>query len=345
MLSLPHPFIGISPMDGVTDAAFREITAQISHPDCMFTEFVTVEGVSRGAVRPLEAFMYGASERPIIAQVYGIEVAAFTTLAQIVAALGFDGLDINMGCPAKKVVHRGAGAGLITNPELAAQIIAAARAGLDQWENGMAIDAIAVPAKVLKRIKEYRARAGVTDEQTRSHLPLSVKTRIGYDTPVIDEWFGFLATQPVDMITIHGRTLKQQYTGEAAWDQIATAARVIKQQNPTCVVVGNGDIKSVAQAKEYAKKYGVDGVLIGRAALGNPWVLTDHIPTVEERKATAIAHARLFAELYPPQAFSAFRRHLAAYIKHMPSASTLRGQLMQATDAASVERILNSPTD
>lgn len=345
MLDLPHPFVGIAPMDGVTDAAFRDITASISHPDVMFTEFVTVEGVARGALRPLEAFMYTAVQRPIIAQVYGIEVPSFRVLAQIVAALGFDGLDINMGCPAKKVVHRGAGAGLIRNPDLAAQIIAASRQGLDEWQAGMKLDEIDVPAKVRRQIEQYRTMAGVVDADTRSRLPLSVKTRIGYDQPVIDEWFGFLATQPIEMISIHGRTLKQQYTGEANWENIAHAAQVIKKVNPAILVTGNGDVLSRGDALAHAEKYGVDGVLIGRAALGNPWVLTDHEPTDAERREIAIKHAKLFGELFPPQAFSAFRRHLAAYIKFMPNASAIRNQLMQVTDAASVEYILNTPTD
>jgi len=331
-------------MDGVTDAAFRQITARLSHPDLMFTEFVTVEGVARGALRPLEAFRYTAVERPIVAQVYGTEVASFRVLAQIVAALGFDGLDINMGCPAKKVVHRGAGAGLILNPPLAAEIIAACRLGLDDWANGMSLADLPVRDKVKQQIELYRQAAGVTDDLTRNTLPLSVKTRIGYDQPVIEEWFGWLATQPLAMISIHGRTLKQQYTGEASWEQIATAARVIKQANPTILVVGNGDVSSRPEALEHAQRYGVDGVLVGRAALGNPWVLTDHVPTADERRAVAIEHAQLFAELFPPQAFSAFRRHLAAYIKSMPNASAIRSQLMQVTDAASVARILNSRT-
>lgn len=344
MLSLPKPFVGIAPMDGVTDAAFRQITAEFSHPDLMFTEFVTVEGVARGALRPLEAFRYSAGERPIIAQVYGIEVPAFRTLASIAAALGFNGLDINMGCPAKKVVHRGAGAGLIQNPSLAAAIIAACRKGLDDWEAGMSLADIPVRDKVIRQIEIYRQAAGVTDAMTRRRLPLSVKTRIGYDRPVINEWFRFLAAQPIEMISIHGRTLKQQYTGDANWEQIAAAALVIKAENPKILVVGNGDVCSRADAEARARQFGVDGVLVGRAALGNPWVLTDHTPTEEERVTAAIAHAKLFATLFPPQAFSAFRRHLAAYIKSMPNAGAIRRQLMQVTNAADVERILNSRT-
>lgn len=344
MLNLPRPFVGISPMDGVTDAAFRQITARLSHPDLLFTEFVTVEGVARGALQPLEAFRYTAAERPIIAQVYGTEVTSFKTLAQIAAALGFDGLDINMGCPAKKVVHRGAGAGLIQNPSLAAEIITACRAGLDAWENGLPLEKIDVPSKVRRQIELYRQEANVTDDQTRRRLPLSVKTRIGYDRPVIKEWFSFLATQPIELISIHGRTLKQQYTGQASWELIAAAAALIKETNPAILVSGNGDVGSRSEARQRAEEAGVDGVLIGRAALGNPWVLTDHVPTDAERINVMIEHAKLVAELFPPRAFSAFRRHLAAYCKSMPNASTIRRQLMQVTDVASVERILKSPT-
>lgn len=329
-------------MDGVTDAAFRRVTAATSHPDVLFTEFVTVEGVARGALQPLEALRYTKDERPVVAQLYGNEPESFYVLAQIVAALGFDGLDINMGCPAKKVVHRGAGAGLIKNPTLAGEIVMAARKGLDDWAAGMNLEDIKVKPAVIAQIKQYRIEAGVTDDQPQPRLPLSIKTRLGYEQPAVIEWFSWVATQPVAAVTIHGRTLKQLYTGQADWSAIGEATKQLKSSRPDLVVIGNGDVQDRAQAEQRAKEVGVDGVLIGRAALGNPWVLTDHQPTAMERVEMAIKHAQLFAKLNPPRAFTAYRRHLAAYIKAMPNAAALRGQLMQVQAANDVERILTN---
>lgn len=339
---LPRPFVGLSPMDGVTDVVFRQVVQEEGGPDLLYTEFVNVEGLSRGAVGMLGHLKYREGERPVIAQLYGTEPAAFRTAAQIVAALGFDGLDINMGCPAKKVAHRGAGAGLIRTPERAAEIVAACQAGVQDWAEGMLLSDISTTTKMHRGIQAARTAQGLSRgaDWTRRLMPISAKTRLGYDHSVVEEWAAFLAEQPLAAIAVHGRTLKQMYTGAADWEELGKAFRSIRRQNPRIVVMGNGDVASRREAVQKCRDYGCDGVLIGRAGIGNPWVFRDHEPTIQERTELATRHAYLFEREFGPTAFSAYRRHLAAYIKGLPGAAALRNQLMQADSADAVAELL-----
>ncbi len=216
---LPKPFIGLSPMDGVSDAAFRYITAKYGKPDVITTEFISVDGVLHAAETLFKDFWYSDIERPIVAQIFGIEPELFYLSAQIIAELGFDGVDINMGCPAKTVSRRGAGAGLISNPELAKQIIAATKQGVKDWQE-KGIDQN-INDKLLKQIeltiKEIRVEF---KSSQRKLLPVSVKTRIGYENVEVEKWIPEILCMDVQNITVHGRTLKQMYQGEANWDAL-----------------------------------------------------------------------------------------------------------------------------
>ena len=340
--NLQKPIIGLSPMDGVTDAPFRQITAEVGKPAIIFTEFVSVEGLARNAVALLSHLRFSQSERPIIAQLYGIEPASFRVATVMACLLGFDGIDINMGCPAKKVSRRGAGAALINNHELAGEIIQACHKGLQDFAQGQQLKDLPLKEKMKKEIQSLALKNGVKNKDlVRRVIPLSVKTRIGYDRPVVKEWFSFLAKQNLAMISIHGRTLKQMYSGQSDWSEIAQAATIIKKKSKA-LVLGNGDINTRDEALSAIDKFGVDGVLIGRAALGNPWVFLGHKPTIVEKKEMAIRHAKLYEKIYPPAAFVAFRRHLAAYIKDIEGAAKLRSALMQTTNAKQVASNLSS---
>lgn len=328
-------------MDGVTDFAFRQMVVKYGAPSLVMTEFVPVEALAHSAERALQAFLYSNNERPIVAQVYGIDVAAFKTAAQIACALGFDGLDINMGCPAKKVSRRGAGAALISNHKLAEQIIQACKDGIDEWANGLPLSELPVKEKIKTWIKKRQQILKLKDEDTRRVIPLSVKTRIGFDQPDIENWARFLATQELAAISIHGRTLKQLYKGESNWQEIEKGAKIIHQYSES-LVLGNGDVEGVDDAAAKIKQYGVDGVLIGRAAKGNPWIFSGHKPNIEERKMAAIEHAKMHYKLLPKPSFPSYRKHLVAYINSMPNASIMRQQLMQATDPDAVRAIMTS---
>src|SRR5687767_4783416 len=218
--TLPTPIIGLSPMDGVTDLAFRHTIASQGKPDVIFTEFTHVHDVCRGPEFLLDSLHYDESERPIVAQLYGKDPDLFYQAAHIVCELGFDGLDINMGCPSKNVASSGSGAGLIRTPDVAHAILRAARQGVNDWANGQTL----VDAGIKRARAEFIAamnlsRAGASAIPRRL-LPVSVKTRLGYDSVIVERWISHLLEEQPAAITVHGRTLEQMYRGEADWSAI-----------------------------------------------------------------------------------------------------------------------------
>jgi len=323
-------------MDGVTDAAFRHIVAKYGKPSLVITEFTSVEGIRAGAERLLDDFYYSQEQRPVVAQLFGADPSAFFIGAVVVAALGFDGIDINMGCPAKNVTQKGAGAALILDPERALSIIEETKRGSAAWANGIGLEEAGVPANLIPLILERRTAMGLGEE--RRHLAVSVKTRIGYDRSVIIEWVKTLLESDPVAITIHGRTLKQLYTGFADWDAIGQAAEVIHQTDT--IVLGNGDVADLADAQARIAQYGVDGVLIGRATFGNPWLFQNETASFEERMKIALEHARYLNAIFPGKGFIRIRKHLLDYCKGHEGAKDLRIQLMRVTCLEDVERIL-----
>ncbi len=307
--NLKRPIVGLAPMDGVTDAPMRFITAKYGKPDVTFTEFVSAEALERVAdgrikvpEKILKDFKYDEIERPVVAQLFGGEPEAFFEAARLVVKMGFDGVDINMGCPAKKVAGRGEGAGLIKNPALAAEIIEAVKKGV----------------------------AG--------KIPVSVKTRIGYDE-ADPEWWKFLATQDLAAVTIHGRTFKQLYEGKADWEAIGQAAKVIKSKKT--IFLGNGDVESREDALAKTEKYAVDGALIGRGAWGNPWVFTDEKVETNKRLEVAVEHSQKFEEIFPEDRFFIMRKHLSWYARGFDNASELRNKLVLTNSAGEVRAAIN----
>ena len=266
----PRPIIALAPMDGVTDQPFRHIQKRYGKPALMYTEFTNVEGLCYGATRLLRDFLFDETQRPIIAQIYGSTPEAYRQVAVILCELGFDGIDINMGCPAKNIASSGCGAALIRTPKLAQEIVRATQLGVRQWQDGMsARDCPDIKPRISNEVERRHALLPEAYRQRRA-VPVSVKTRIGYDVPVVEPWMAtLLETEPV-AIGLHGRTLQQGYSGLADWEEIARAAELI-HETPT-LALGNGDVKSLADAYQRVEQYGVDGVLIGRAAFGNPYI-------------------------------------------------------------------------
>lgn len=327
-------------MDGVTDVPFRSITKKYGQPDLMFTEFSSVEGLCRGAVELLREFRYTAEQRPLVAQIYGTTPDFFRQMTIALCQLGFDGVDINMGCPAKNVAHAGAGAALIKTPTLAVEIIQAAKQGVEDWMNGQtAADCPNLVPGLVLAIERQAAMLAINQVE-RKRVPVSVKTRVGYNEVVAVEWVSHLLTAGPAAITIHGRTLRQAYSGLADWQVIASAAAAIKQQRPETVVVGNGDVRDRAMGQDYCQRYGVDGVLIGRASFGNPWVFGGQPP--HSIASVALEHARLYEQTFqadPKYSFLPMRKHLAWYIKGMPNAAEIRSKLVRANTSDEVEAI------
>lgn len=353
--TLPRPVIGLAPMDGVTDAAFRLTVARQGPPDVTFTEFTSVMDVCRGPEHVLGSLIYAEPERPIVAQLYGNKPEAFYQAAHVVGELGFDGLDINMGCPAKNVASSGSGAALIRTPALAHDIIRATREGLRDWAAGRSLEAAGLKPSRSELVRRMNlARQGEAAPRRRE-IPLSVKTRLGYDSVVIESWIGHLLEEQPAVISIHGRTLAQQYRGEADWEAIARAVAVARGTGT--LVFGNGDVHSLQEAARRIRRHRVDGVLVGRAALGMPWFFRnkawardagagDDGPepvapvALSERFRIMLEHAHQFEALFGQARFPAMRKHLGWYCRGFRDAATLRGLMFRATSSTHTAQIL-----
>ncbi len=317
--------VGLSPMDGITDEAFRLTQCQIAKPDLIFTEFVSAEGLAHSAVKLFDTLLFSSVERPIIGQLFGKDPESFYIAAVILCHLGFDGIDINFGCPAKTVTQHGSGASLIDKPELASQIIKSVQKAVSDFsKNKITLSDLKLKEKVFKVIDrniEY-------SKHTNKIIPtISVKTRLGTATDTSDTWIPFLLSHHLDFLTLHGRTLKQSYGGIADWDSIAQAAKLAKKSNTP--IFGNGDVQSRTQALEYCQQYEVDGVLIGRSAMGNPWAFNDKKPDFKEKFSAMLLHAKNFTEIFPSRRFDPLRRHFLLYVSGHPQAKQLRQEIVK----------------
>lgn len=362
-----NPVIGLSPMDGVSDAPFRYITNKYGNPDLILSEFVHVVGLCRGGERLWQDFIFTDNERPISGQIFGNEPEYFYHAAKIICELGFNGVDLNMGCPAKTVAEHGAGAALIRTPELAQELVRQVRQGVKDWYETGELTGVKdeMKQRVIKMVDQRKRRAeqdGVAfkryaNGEERSLVPVSVKTRIGYDKIIIDEWIKYLADVSPDWITVHGRTLKQLYTGVADWDAIALAVQTV----PHIPVIANGDIKTYADIAKVLQITKAKGALIGRATEGNPWFFKEidklkkfiakdpsqttlpdqYLPPLEERFNVMKEHVKLHVELKGEGAFIQMRKHMAWYMNGFEGALDLRKKLMMTNNLADVETVVN----
>jgi tRNA-dihydrouridine synthase B len=362
--TLEQPIIGLAPMDGVTDAPCRTMHGLYGRPDVVLTEFTNVEGLWRGSDRIFRDFLYTPAERPVVAQIFGCKPEYFYRAAHVVCELGFNAVDINMGCPARTVANKGGGAALIRMPETAKAIVRATMQGVRDWANGQTLEDLEMDPQRIKRIhqmNEERALMwGETLSAERRLLPVSVKTRLGYDSIVITDWVQELLELEPAVISLHGRTLVQHYKGEANWDAIAAAAEIVRKTDT--LILGNGDIHSLYEAAQRIRTTGVHGVLIGRASFGNPWLfqnrpllkqllhagvnpspqdLPDVMPTREERLLMALEHARVHAKLKGEDHFVELRKHMGWYLGHFPGAKQVRNALVRINSLDDVEHIIH----
>jgi nifR3 family TIM-barrel protein len=351
--NIERPIIGLSPMDGVTDASFRYITAKHGGSDVMLTEFVNIQAALYAPHTLLRDFDYCDLERPIVAQVYGKTPALFYQVAHIVCELGFDGLDINMGCPAKKVAGAGCGAALIRTPGLAREIIRAAQRGIEDWRRGQTLADVGFGSAIIEPIEAAKPQRSA-DRRGRA-IPLSVKTRLGYDRVAVEEWLSVLLDEKPAAVSLHGRTLAQGYKGEADWHAIARAARLAEKSG--VLLLGNGDVQDLRDAYRRVCQTGVDGVLIGRAAQGDPWLFRQkesvkralrgdgEVPEappreLAERFRVMIEHCEHFERRGGTARFVAMRKHLTWYCRNFRGAAEMRVRMIGAHNAADVRRAI-----
>ena len=297
-------------MADVTDSAFRQIVLSCGKPDVMFTEFVSCDGLcsEKGLPKLMPHLAFKENERPIVAQFFGAKPENFYKCAQLSVELGFDGIDINMGCPAGKVVKHDSGAGLILNPELAKEIIRETKRGADG-------------------------------------LPVSVKTRIGFNKIITEEWVSQLIEAEPASLTLHGRTMKEMSKVPAHWDEIGKAAVLCRKAG--IPVIGNGDVATYSEGIEKAKQYGLDGIMVGRGVFSNPWFFNPSIDpatkTPAEKMELLKRHIGLFTELWGnDKHFDVMKKFFKIYISGWEGAKELRVKLMSVRSPAQVEEILNS---
>lgn len=316
---LQRPIMVLAPLADVTDPAFRRIIAKYGKPDVMWTEFVSADGLFLGGYEHLvKDLAFTEAERPIIAQFFSAKPDMMKKAAELACDLGFDGIDINMGCPDKSVEKQGSGAAHIKDYKNSQEVILAAMEGAK---------------KNLQR-----------DDKK---LPVSVKTRIGYNKNEIETWIpALLETNPA-VITLHARTRKEMSLVPAQWGNVKRAVEIrneFKDSNGNkseTLIFGNGDVKDLEDAENKAKETGCDGVMLGRAIFGNPWLFGKHIPTIEEKLNVMVEHTKLFEELLPHKSFAIMKKHYKAYVNGFEWSKELRMKLMDGKDASEIESIVD----
>lgn len=315
------PFFVLAPMADVTDPAFRQIISKYSRqgqpgggPDVMWTEFVSANGLcSPGREILKKDLEYSESERPIVAQLFSASPEHMRQASKYCAELGFDGIDINMGCPDRTIEKQGAGACMIKNPENARAIIRAAKQGV--------IDA-------------------------GKNIPVSVKTRVGYNKVQIDEWIPVLLSEHIAALTIHARTRKEMSLVPAKWEYVKEVVELRNQIAPETVIIGNGDVKNLEEGHTRAIETGCDGIMIGRGIFGTPWLFDrdrKEAPELKERLRIMVEHTYLFEKLLSEyKGFHIMKKHYKAYVNNFDGAKELRMKLMdEAKTAKDVERIID----
>ncbi|HKL72356.1 MAG TPA: tRNA-dihydrouridine synthase [Marinilabiliaceae bacterium] len=305
------PMMMLAPMEDVTDTPFRELVlhnATAGKLHVLFTEFTSTDGMCHPVGREKVSYRLKVSENEqkllkklgvkIVAQIWGNDPKKFSqTVKHITQAYDFDGIDINMGCPVKNMVAHGSCSALINQEPLAAEIIHASREA--------------------------------------THLPLSVKTRLGVKKVETERWMRFLLHQPLDAVILHGRIQRQMSEGAADWSEIEKAARIRSEMAPNVKIIGNGDVDSIAEAEAKTEKHGLDGVMIGRGIFKNPWLFTPKKTDIliQERIATLELHLDLFeANWGSTRHFPILRRFFKIYISDFQGASEFRHQMMQVNN-------------
>ncbi len=311
---LDKPFFCLAPMADVTDVAFRKIIEKYSRhgkknggPDVFWTEFVSADGLmSKGREALKHDLGYSKDEHPIVAQLFGSHIEKMEGAARLCAELGFDGIDINMGCPDRSIEKQCSGAAMIKFPELARAIIRAAKRGAPD-------------------------------------LPISVKTRVGYNKIEIDKWIPELLAENIAALTVHCRTRKEMSKVPARWEYVKEVVELRNKISPNTIIIGNGDVVDIEDAKQKAKEAGCDGVMLGRAIFGNPWLFDQDKKEVslEEKMTAMVEHTKLFEkELGGIKSFAVMKKHYKAYVQGFDGAKELREKLMESENAGQVEEIV-----
>ena len=318
-------------MANVTDYAFRSMIAAYGKPDVMWNEFVSADGLdSPGREKLLVDLKFSEKERPIIAQLFTGHPEAMKKASALCAELGFDGIDINMGCPDRAVEKQGGGAAHIKEPKIALQVLEAAREG---WKQA--------------RLKKGNKEKWKDSEKDADMIPVSIKTRIGYNK--IDfSWLRLLLEQRLPALTVHLRTRKEMSDVPAHWElmpeiiQLRDEVQADMSINERTLLIGNGDVATMLDAREKCKKYGCEGVMIGRGIFGTPWLFSGTTTkTPEERLKIMLEHTKIFEKTFKGiKNFAVMKKHFKAYVSGWDGAKELRVKLMETTNYKEVKKVV-----
>lgn len=307
---LPRPFFILAPMEAVTDVVFRHVVTHAARPDVYFTEFTNATGwVAAGDKAIGGRLVKTDDESPIVAQLWGAKPDDMAKMAMHCRELGYDAVDINMGCPDSSAVKSGGGSGMIRTPELAAEMIAAAK---------------------------------------KSSLPISVKTRLGYSrVDEWRDWLTHILQQDVVNLTIHLRTKKEMSKVDAHFELIPEIKKLRDEIAPQTLLTINGDIRDRAHGEELVREHGVDGVMIGRGIFHNPYAFAAEPRTHTREELIGLLRLQLdlhdkYSAEFAPRKFEPLKRFFKIYIRDFDGASELRDKLMHSKSTQEVRDILDS---
>ncbi|HEY5003400.1 MAG TPA: tRNA-dihydrouridine synthase [Ktedonobacteraceae bacterium] len=295
--TLAQPIMALAPMEDVTDTVLRQVIARCGKPTVFFTEFTNVEGMfSKGAQHVVHRLQHTEIELPLVAQIWGSDSENFCKAAVQIREMGISGVDLNMGCPAQGPVNRGVCSGLINNRPHAKEIIDATKVGA----------------------------AGL--------IPVSIKTRLGFRAIDFD-WIQFILEQNPAVLTVHLRTVSEMSKVPAHWDKLKTIVAMRDEISPETLIIGNGDIKSLDEARQKVVEAGADGAMVGRGIFENPFLFagtTISDKTPEEKMHLLLEHMHLWQETWgTSKHFPTLRKFFKVYANGFPGAQDLRIQLME----------------
>jgi tRNA-dihydrouridine synthase len=308
--TLAKPIFILAPMEDVTDTVLRQVIARCGKPAVFFTEFTNVEGMfSKGAAHVIHRLQYTEIEKPLVAQIWGSQPENFCKAAKYIRDTGMSAVDLNMGCPAQGPVNRGVCSGLINDRPHAKEIIAATKEGA----------------------------AGL--------IPVSVKTRLGFRS--IDlSWIEFVLEQHPAVLTVHLRTVSEMSKVPAHWDRLKEVVEMRDALSPETLIVGNGDIKSLDEARQKVAAAGADGAMVGRGIFENPYLFADmtiHDKMPVEKMHLLLDHLHLWQETWGTRKhFPALRKFFKVYANGFPGAQDLRMQLMETETPEATEQLVTA---
>jgi len=309
---LPKPFFCLAPMEDVTDSAFRRLIVKCGRPEVFFTEFTSTDGmISKGAPNVTHRLEFKDIEKPLIAQIWGNDPEKYVQAVKQIDEMGFDGIDLNMGCPAKKITKKGCCSGLIENHNLVKEIYLACS------EN--------------------------------SKLPISIKTRLGFNFLDTENWADFLLNLKPPAITIHGRIAKDMSKYPADWNEIKKFVDIKNDKKSDTIIIGNGDIKNKIDGLQKQREFKVDGLMIGRGIFDDLFIFNKDYPeksinslTILEKIELLEIHLNLFIERWPTQRYSVLKKFYKIYLSNFDSAQKFRIEMMESRSAIEAQNIINN---